>query len=46
MLTEEETEYLDSGENIVVGVEDLPLGFAKANGAVLKNAYPKAWRLM
>lgn len=46
MLTEEEAGYLDFGENIVVGVEDLPLGFAKANGAVLKNAYPKAWRLM
>ncbi|MBO4649676.1 MAG: RsmF rRNA methyltransferase first C-terminal domain-containing protein [Clostridiales bacterium] len=46
MLTEEETEYLDAGENIIVGVEDLPLGFAKVTGAVLKNAYPKAWRLM
>ena len=46
MLTEEETEKLDSGEHIVVAVGDLPLGFAKVTGSVLKNLYPKAWRLM
>ena len=45
-LTEEEMELLDDGENIVVACEDFPLGFAKVTGAVLKNAYPKAWRLM
>ena len=46
MLTDDEIELLDAGENIVVAVEDLPLGFAKVTGTVLKNAYPKAWRLM
>ena len=46
MLTEDELETLDDGKNIVVAVEDLPLGFAKVTGAVLKNLYPKAWRLM
>lgn len=46
MLSEEETGSLDEGESIVVAVEDFPLGFAKATGGVLKNMYPKAWRLM
>ena len=46
MLTEEECGYLDDGESIIVGCEDFPLGFAKVTGSTLKNAYPKAWRLM
>ena len=45
-LTEEECGYLDDGESIIVGCEDFPLGFAKVTGSTLKNAYPKAWRLM
>ncbi|MBR5937703.1 MAG: RsmF rRNA methyltransferase first C-terminal domain-containing protein [Clostridiales bacterium] len=46
MLNEEETEILDNGEYIIVACGDLPLGFAKVTGGVLKNLYPKAWRLM
>ncbi len=46
MLTDEETGKLESGGNIVVACEDLPLGFAKVSGSVLKNMYPKAWRLV
>ena len=46
MLTEEESDALDNGEYIVVACGDFPLGFAKVTGGVLKNLYPKAWRLM
>jgi len=46
MLTDEEQEYLDNGEYIVIACEDLPLGFGKTLGNTVKNAYPKAWRLV
>lgn len=46
MLEDQETDMLDQGEYVVVAVEGLPLGFAKVTGGVLKNLYPKAWRLM
>ena len=46
MLKEEEQEILDDGEYIVVACEDFPLGFGKTQGSTIKNAYPKAWRLV
>ena len=46
MLNQEEMDTLDSGEWVIVACENLPLGFAKVTGGSLKNAYPKAWRLV
>lgn len=46
MLNEEEQEALDNGEYVVVACEEFPLGFGKTQGSTLKNAYPKAWRLV
>jgi len=46
MLTDQEQDRLDDGEYIVVACEDMPLGFGKIQGAVVKNQYPKAWRLV
>ena len=46
MLEEAECDLLDEGEYVIVACEDPPLGFAKKQGTALKNAYPKAWRLV
>ncbi len=46
MLTEEEQDMLDNGEYIVIACEDFPLGFGKTQENTVKNAYPKAWRLV
>lgn len=45
MLTEEETDILAANAHIVIAAGKYPLGFAKTQGATLKNLYPKAWRL-
>ncbi|MBO4927787.1 MAG: RsmF rRNA methyltransferase first C-terminal domain-containing protein [Clostridiales bacterium] len=46
MLTDEEQGILDAGEWVIVACEELPLGFGKVSGGTIKNAYPKAWRLV
>ena len=37
---------LKSSGTILVGIGVFPLGFAKINGSMAKNMYPKAWRLI
>ena len=37
---------LKSSGTILVGIGNYPLGFAKINGSMAKNLYPKAWRLI
>ena len=37
---------LKSSGTILVGIGNFPLGFAKINGSMAKNLYPKAWRLI
>ena len=46
MLRDDEVERLDNGEYVIVACEDYPLGFGKVQNNTLKNAYPKAWRLV
>ena len=42
----EDAAGLKSKGYIVVGTDDYPLGLAKAGGSMLKNLYPKAWRIV
>lgn len=43
-LSEEEGNILTDRDYILIAVDGYSLGFAKRDGMVLKNLYPKAWR--
>jgi NOL1/NOP2/fmu family ribosome biogenesis protein len=45
-LSEKELEKTDEGEYLLICVDKYPLGFGKREGQMLKNIYPKSWRIM
>jgi NOL1/NOP2/sun family putative RNA methylase len=43
-LTDEESDCIQDRTYILIAAEEFPIGFAKREGIILKNMYPKAWR--
>lgn len=43
-LSEDEAQIIEDRSYILIAAEGYPIGFAKREGIILKNMYPKAWR--